>query len=45
MVEVKQSLSLTDPLVEPTGDTWLQFNEDMQYVYNGGNSALSIFNI
>jgi len=39
--EVKQSTSLTDPLTDPTGDTWNQYNEDMQYVYDGAFSALS----
>ena len=39
--EVKQSTSLGGTLVDPTGDTWNQYNEDMQFVYNGAFSALS----
>ncbi len=39
--EVKQSTSLTDPLTDPTGDTWTQYNANMMYVFNGAFSALS----
>jgi len=38
--EVKQSTSLGGTLIDPTGDTWAQYDEDMQYVYNGAFSAL-----
>jgi hypothetical protein len=37
---VKQSTSLDGPLMDPTGETWTQYNEDIQYVYNGAYSAL-----
>ena len=38
--EVKQSTTLDGTLVDPTGDTWGQFDADMQFVYNGAFSAL-----
>ncbi len=39
--QLKQSTSLDGTLTDPTGDTWSQYNADMQYVYNGAYSALS----
>ncbi len=39
--EVKQSTTLDGTLTDPAGDTWMQYNEDMDYVYNGAFSALS----
>ncbi len=38
--ELKQSTTLTGTLNDPTGDTWSQYNDDMQFVYNGAFSAL-----
>jgi len=38
--EVKQSTSLGGTLIDPTGETWVQYDNDMQYVYNGAFSAL-----
>ncbi len=37
--QLKQSASLDGTLTQPAGDTWQQ-NDDQDYVYNGGFSAL-----
>jgi len=38
--EIKQSTSLTGPLNDPLGASWIQYNDDMAYVYNGAFAAL-----
>ena len=38
--EVKTSLTLDGTLEDPIDDTWEQYGDDMQYVYNGGFAAL-----
>jgi len=37
--EIKQSTSLSGTLNDPIGDSWIQYNDDMEYVYNGAYAA------